>query len=70
MKSAQAGGGVYKAAASLRERGVTEPVMSVNISGRGDEDVATAGRWFGYLTDDQSRALDANGAHGTSVEGE
>jgi tryptophan synthase beta chain len=70
IESAHAVAGAYKAAADLRERGITEPVMIVNISGRGDKDVATAGRWFGYLTDDQSRALDANGAHGTSVEGE
>jgi tryptophan synthase beta chain len=42
--------------------------MLINISGRGDKDVATAGKWFGYLTDEQSKALEANGAHGTSSD--
>jgi tryptophan synthase beta chain len=32
--------------------------------------VATAGRWFGYLTQEQSAALDANGAHGNSTSGQ
>ncbi len=32
--------------------------MIVNISGRGGKDMATAGKWFGYLTDDQAAALD------------
>ena len=59
--------GAYKAAADLKARGIDEPVMIVNLSGRGDKDVATAGRWFGYLTDEQSKALDANGAHGNAV---
>ena len=70
IESSHAVAGAYKAAKDLKNKGMTSPVMIINISGRGDKDVATAGRWFGYLTDDQSRALDANGAHGTSIEGE
>ncbi|MFR5261793.1 MAG: tryptophan synthase subunit beta, partial [Bifidobacterium longum] len=42
-------------------------VMIVNISGRGDKDMATAGKWFGYLTDDQAAALDVTGTHGNTV---
>ena len=41
--------------------------MIVNISGRGDKDMATAGKWFSYLTDDQAAALDVTGAHGNTV---
>ena len=67
IESSHAVAGAYKAAADLKARGIGEPVMIVNLSGRGDKDVATAGRWFGYLTDEQSKALDANGAHGNAV---
>lgn len=67
IESSHAVAGAYKAAADLKVRGIDEPVMIVNLSGRGDKDVATAGRWFGYLTDEQSKALDANGAHGNAV---
>ena len=67
IESSHAVAGAYKAAADLKALGIDEPVMIVNLSGRGDKDVATAGRWFGYLTDEQSKALDANGAHGNAV---
>lgn len=67
IESSHAVAGAYKAAADLKARGIDEPVVIVNLSGRGDKDVATAGRWFGYLTDEQSKALDANGAHGNAV---
>lgn len=68
IESAHAVAGAYKAAADLvNNKGITNPVLIVNVSGRGDKDVATAGRWFGYLTDEQSAALDANGAHGNST---
>ena len=67
IESSHAVAGAYKAAADLKARGIDKPVMIVNLSGRGDKDVATAGRWFGYLTDEQSKALDANGAHGNAV---
>ena len=70
IESSHAVAGAYKAAADLKAKGYTNPVIVVNISGRGDKDVATAGKWFGYLTDEQSKALEANGAHGTSVDGE
>ncbi len=56
-----------KAAADLKAKGYDKAVMIVNISGRGDKDMATAGKWFGYLTDDQAAALDVTGAHGNTV---
>jgi tryptophan synthase beta chain len=34
--------------------GVAEPVLLVNLSGRGDKDVDTAGRWFGLLDEPTS----------------
>ena len=41
--------GAYKAAADPEsQRGYDKAVMIVNISGRGDKDMATAGKWFGY----------------------
>ena len=46
---------------------VEHPVMIINISGRGDKDMNTAGKWFGYLTDEQSKALEANGAQGNNA---
>ncbi len=67
IESSHALAGCYKAAADLIKRGYENPVIVVNISGRGDKDVATAGKWFGYLTDEQSKALEANGAHGTTT---
>lgn len=70
LESSHAVAGAYKAAQDLIDKGVENPVLVVNISGRGDKDVATAGKWFGFLTDEQSKALDANGAHGNSVDGE
>ncbi|MFT8330358.1 tryptophan synthase subunit beta [Bifidobacterium psychraerophilum] len=70
LESSHALAGAYKAAKDLLSKGVKHPVILVNVSGRGDKDVATAGKWFGYLTDEQSKALDANGAHGSSVDGE
>ena len=41
--------------------------MFVSIPGRGDKAMATAGKWVGYLTDDQAAALDVAGAHGNTV---
>ncbi|MEE8725372.1 MAG: tryptophan synthase subunit beta [Bifidobacterium crudilactis] len=70
LESSHGLAGAYKAARDLLAKGVSKPVILVNVSGRGDKDVATAGKWFGYLTDEQSKALDANGAHGNSVDGE
>ncbi|PJM76294.1 bifunctional indole-3-glycerol phosphate synthase/tryptophan synthase subunit beta [Bifidobacterium simiarum] len=67
IESSHAVAGAYKAAADLKAKGYTEPVMIINISGRGDKDMATAGKWFGYLTDDQAKALEVTGAHGNAV---
>ncbi|WEV71743.1 tryptophan synthase subunit beta [Bifidobacterium sp. ESL0790] len=68
LESSHAVAGAYKAAADLKAKGYKNPVIVVNISGRGDKDVATAGKWFGFLTDEQSRALDANGAPGMTLD--
>lgn len=67
IESSHAVAGAYKAAEDLKAKGYEHPVMIINISGRGDKDMATAGKWFGYLTDDQAKALDVTGAHGDSV---
>ncbi|PLS30023.1 tryptophan synthase subunit(beta) [Bifidobacterium margollesii] len=67
IESSHAVAGAYKAAEDLKAKGYTNPVMIINISGRGDKDMATAGKWFGYLTDDQAKALDVTGAHGDTV---
>lgn len=66
-ESSHAVAGAYKAAADLKAKGYNKAVMIVNISGRGDKDMDTAGKWFGYLTDDQAAALDVTGAHGNTV---
>ena len=67
IESSHAVAGAYKAAADLKAKDYDKAVMIVNISGRGDKDMATAGKWFGYLTDDQAAALDVAGAHGNTV---
>lgn len=67
IESSHAVAGAYKAAADLKAEGYNKAVMIVNISGRGDKDMATAGKWFGYLTDDQAAALDVAGTHGDTV---
>lgn len=67
IESSHAVAGAYKAATDLKAKGYDKAVMIVNISGRGDKDMATAGKWFGYLTDDQAAALDVAGAHGNTV---
>lgn len=67
IESSHAVAGAYKAAADLKAKGYNKAVMIVNISGRGDKDMATAGKWFGYLTNDQAAALDVAGAHGDTV---
>ena len=67
IESSHAVAGAYKAALDLKEKGYEHPVMIINISGRGDKDMNTAGKWFGYLTDEQSKALEANGAQGNNA---
>ena len=62
IESSHAVAGAYKAAEDLKAKGYEHPVMIINISGRGDKDMNTAGKWFGYLTDEQAKALEANGA--------
>ena len=67
IESSHAVAGAFKAAADLKAKGYDKAVMIVNISGRGDKDMATAGKWFGYLTDEQAAALDVTGAQGDTV---
>ena len=67
IESSHAVAGAYKACKDLKTKGYTNPVIIINISGRGDKDMATAGKWFGYLTDDQAKALEVTGAHGDTV---
>ena len=67
IESSHAVAGAYKAARDLKEKGYEHPVMIVNISGGGDKDMNTAGKWFGYLTDEQAAALEANGATGNNA---
>lgn len=69
-RSSHAVAGAYKAAEDLKAKGYEHPVMIINISGRGDKDMNTAGKWFGYLTDEQAKALEANGAQGNNADGE
>ncbi len=68
IESSHAVAGAYKAAADLKAKGYKHPVMIINISGRGDKDMNTAGKWFGYLTDEQAKALEANGAQGNNAD--
>ena len=67
IESSHAVAGAYKAAADLKAKGYDKAVMIVNISGRGDKDMATAGKWFGYLTEDQAAALEVTGARGDNA---
>ena len=45
IESSHAVAGAYKAAADLKAKGYNKAVIIVNISGRGDKDMATAGKW-------------------------
>lgn len=69
LESSHALAGATKAASDLIDRGVENPVILINISGRGDKDVATAGRWFGYLTEEESDALEAQGGQNVDRAG-
>lgn len=66
IESSHAVAGAYKAAADLKAKGYEHPVMIINISGRGDKDMNTAGKWFGYLTDEQAKALESNARKATT----
>ncbi len=49
IESAHAVAGALRVVPDLTERLGHPPTIIVNLSGRGDKDVATAGRWFGVL---------------------
>ncbi|MFV2142819.1 MULTISPECIES: tryptophan synthase subunit beta [Isoptericola] len=52
IESAHALAGALRVGRRLAEAGRSDQVLLVNLSGRGDKDVATAARWFGLLEDD------------------
>jgi tryptophan synthase beta chain len=49
IESAHALAGAMQVGRELAEAGERDKVIVVNLSGRGDKDVATAARWFGLL---------------------
>jgi tryptophan synthase beta chain len=51
IESAHALAGALRVGRRLVAEGRTDQVVLVNLSGRGDKDVATAARWFGLLPD-------------------
>jgi tryptophan synthase beta chain len=51
IESAHALAGALRVGRAAAERGES-PTILVNLSGRGDKDVATAARWFGLLGGD------------------
>ena len=63
LESSHALAGASKAAADLLSKGVKDPVILINISGRGDKDMDTAGRWFGYLAEDEAGTPESDGGH-------
>ncbi len=52
IETAHALAGVKRIVADLGEQRGSDATVLVNLSGRGDKDVATAGRWFGVLGTD------------------
>ena len=53
IESAHALAGAIQLGREAREWATDhEPVLLVNLSGRGDKDVATAAAWFGLLEDE------------------
>lgn len=60
IESSHAIAGAYEAANDLAQQGYDHPVIVINISGRGDKDMVTAGKWFGLLSDAQAAALDVD----------
>ena len=70
LESSHALAGAGKAATDLLRRGIKNPVILINISGRGDKDVATAGRWFGYLSEQEASDLEAQAGHSKSDQAE
>jgi tryptophan synthase beta chain len=49
IESSHALAGCYKVVLDFAKRGVMSPTIVVNLSGRGDKDVVTAGKYFGIL---------------------
>ena len=60
IESAHALAGAIKLGLEAREAGRTDELILVNLSGRGDKDVATAARWFDLV--DADTDLSAEGA--------
>ena len=54
IESAHAVAGALKLAAELGQGGI----IVVNLSGRGDKDVATAAKWFGLIDDGEAASDD------------
>ncbi len=52
IESAHALAGALRVGRRMVDAGRTDQVILVNLSGRGDKDVATAARWFGLLDED------------------
>ena len=63
IESAHALAGALRVGRAAAEAGRTDHVILVNLSGRGDKDVATAARWFD-LVDDEAIAETATGTEG------
>lgn len=53
IESAHALAGAMQIGTELAEAGKRDQVIMISLSGRGDKDVATAGKWFGLFGDDQ-----------------
>jgi tryptophan synthase beta chain len=52
IESAHALAGAIQLGAQVGTWGSAEPILLVNLSGRGDKDVATAAAWFGLIDDE------------------
>nr|WP_051260400.1 tryptophan synthase subunit beta [Corynebacterium sputi] len=68
IESAHAVAAAKKIAPELAEELGREPVIIINISGRGDKDVDTAAKWFGMSTENEETEHPA--AHGSVIEEE
>jgi tryptophan synthase beta chain len=59
IESAHALAGALRVGRRLADEGRSDQVLLVNLSGRGDKDVATAARWFGLLDADAHADADS-----------